>query len=113
MHRHGALAHCWSAADALSHGQRVTPRPEGELAGDPTGLHPVCVWANGLPFMVLSDSARGSAPPGCRWVAQLQVPLDWLLSFLNEITGNLVRRLTLESFLRKGRGMSSPGCTEQ
>ena len=59
MHHHGALAHCWNAMAVLFHGLRVTPRPEGELAGDPTGLHPVCVLAEGLlSYGFQTDSAN-------------------------------------------------------
>lgn len=53
-------------------------------------------------YAVLSDGAQGDAPPNCRWVSQLWVPLDWLLAFLDSVSGNLVRRITLDSYLRKG-----------
>ena len=56
-------------------------------------------------YAVLADGAQGDAPPGCRWVSQLAVPLDWLLAFLDSVTGNLVRRVTLQSYLRQGVGM--------
>ena len=55
-------------------------------------------------YAVLADSAQGGAPPNCRWVSQLMVPLDWLLAFLDSVSGNLVRRITLDSYLRKGLG---------
>ena len=41
-------------------------------------------------------------PPGCRWVKQIIQPLDWIIAFLGGVKGDLVRHLTLESYLRRG-----------
>ncbi len=51
---------------------------------------------------IMSDSDSG-APLNCRWVKQVQVPISWIIAFLRGTHGDLVRHLTLDGYLRRGR----------
>ena len=53
-------------------------------------------------FYACIHSEPGDAPPGCRWVSQIRVPLMWIRAFLQGTSGNLVRTFTLEAYLRLG-----------
>jgi len=49
------------------------------------------------------DPAATSRPPtNCIWTKQVKVPLAWIVAFLRGRSGNLTRRLTLDSYLRRG-----------
>ena len=53
-------------------------------------------------YGVIKADDTGKAPENCRWTKQALQPLTWLQAFLNAQSGSLVRRLSLDSFLRKG-----------
>ena len=58
------------------------------------------------PFVhMLYAVIHGPAPDGmhnCRWVRQIHAPLHWLIAFLSGVSGNLERKYTVDSYLRKG-----------
>ena len=47
----------------------------------------------------------GGAPVGCRFVRQIVAPPTWLRAFLDEVSGNLVRKFPLRSHLRRVRSV--------
>ena len=53
-------------------------------------------------YAVIQSDTIGQAPLGCRWTKQAQVPLRWLQAFLAKQSGNLSRRISLDSYLRRG-----------
>ena len=45
---------------------------------------------------------NGDAPPGCRWVRQIGIPLSWIQAFMAGVSGQLERFFTLDAYLRTG-----------
>ena len=61
------------------------------------------VWR---PFVHMLYAAMGQqqsgAPPNCCWVRQISVPINWILCFLKLQVGDLTRKLSLDTYLRRG-----------
>lgn len=53
-------------------------------------------------YGALMTDSIGNAKPNERWVKQIRIPLVWIRSFLSGVSGMLTRRLTVDSYLRKG-----------
>ena len=56
-------------------------------------------------YGAIQACAEGSAPPtgpNTRWVRQIRQPVDWILAFLTGRVGDLTRRISLDSYLRRG-----------
>ena len=51
---------------------------------------------------ITKPNTAGGCPPGCCWLSQIQIPLDWIQAFLNEHVGDLIRVFSLDAYLRRG-----------
>ena len=54
-------------------------------------------------FYASMHSSPSGAAPNCVWTKQIILPLTWVKAFLDQQTGNLERKFSLESHLRRGR----------
>ena len=59
------------------------------------------------PFVHMLYGALYADPSTCRpglvWTKQIQLPLDWISTFLQEHNGDLVRTMDVDSHFRRGR----------
>ena len=52
-------------------------------------------------YKAITTEAKGE-PCNCRWVDRCRIPVHWIWQFLTSTSGNLVRRFTLDAYLRRG-----------
>ena len=50
----------------------------------------------------MTNESRSGVPEHYCWIKQVLVPVDLLLVFLGEVSGNLFRRLSFASYLQRG-----------
>ena len=53
-------------------------------------------------YAAIRADALGNAPENCRWARQVSIPVAWLIAFLKGQTGELIRRWSVDSYMRRG-----------